>query len=88
MDVMADIPARIVNVGAALAERERAHLKHGADSIEGVTGSDANARMLAILVEEIGEVAHEMTYDQDGSGLRAELVQVMAVTWAWLDKLP
>lgn len=66
------------------AERARAHAKHGDDSIEGIDGDDP--RWLAILMEEVGEVAHEQTYDATGS-LRAELVQVAAVAAAWVDAI-
>ena len=46
-------------------------------------------RKLAVLVEEVGEVAaalHEFTGDP--ADLRAELVQVAAVAVAWLESLP
>ena len=48
-----------------LTGRAKAHQKHGANSIEAIPADDP--RWLSILVEEIGEVAHAMTYD---SGLR------------------
>lgn len=68
-----------------LAERVRAHRKHGDDSIESSAVGDAP--MLAILVEEVGEVAHALTYDGPTEGLASELIQVMAVCSAWLDKV-
>lgn len=68
-----------------LAERVRAHRKHGDDSIESSAVGDLP--MLAILVEEIGEVAHALTYDGPTEGLADELIQVMAVCSAWLDKV-
>lgn len=61
--------------------RIRAHAKHGAQSIEAITPADP--RWLSILVEEIGEVSHELTYDADGD-LRAELIDVLAVATAWV----
>lgn len=41
--------------------RIAAHEKHGENSIESIDPSDP--RWLSILVEEVGEVAHELTYD-------------------------
>ncbi len=38
--------------------------------------------MLAVLVEEVGEVAKAMT---DGTGLRDEIVQVAAVAVKWVE---
>lgn len=64
--------------------RAKAHAKHGENSIEGILPS--SPRWLPILVEEIGEVSHELTYDSTGS-LRAELIDVLAVASAWLDAL-
>lgn len=73
-----------VPIMLALEEREKAHAKHGANSIEGCHDDSV---MLAIMVEEVGEVAKAMTYDQNIDGLAGELAQVMAVAWAWLDQL-
>lgn len=71
-------------IAAALHERELAHTKHGVNSIEGV--KDDNAR-LAILVEEVGEVANALTYDGNREHLLKELAQVMGVAWAWHDEV-
>jgi NTP pyrophosphatase (non-canonical NTP hydrolase) len=68
-----------------IAERVRAHYKHGDESIESFSVGDAS--MFTILVEEIGEVAHAMTYDGPIEDLPSELIQVMAVCSAWLDKI-
>jgi hypothetical protein len=65
--------------------RLKAHAKHGANSIESIPADDP--RWLAILVEEIGEVANALTYDGPKEGLRAELIDVMAVASAWLDSV-
>lgn len=72
-------------------ERERAHAKHGA---AGNSREDApwdNAEWLPILMEELGEVAHEMTYDVQSQGrmdrMRVELVQVAAMACAWIDAI-
>lgn len=64
--------------------RIAAHEKHGENSIEVEPAS--SPRWLAILVEEIGEVANALTYDGKGD-LRAELVDVLAVAAAWVDAL-
>lgn len=43
---------------------------------------------LVILVEEVGEVARAMTYDEaDIDNLADELVQVAAMAAAWADRL-
>lgn len=74
-------------------ERERAHVKHGA---AGNSREDArwdDPEWLAIVMEELGEAAHWMTYDAselDGSDkaeLRNELVQVAAMACAWIDAI-
>lgn len=44
--------------------RVRAHRKHGENSIESVPAFDA--RWLPILVEEVGEAGHALTYDALG----------------------
>jgi len=69
---------------AVHAERLRAHAKHGA---RGNSREDANwwdAEWLPILVEEVGEVAHCLTYDAELYNLRDELVQVGAMACAWI----
>lgn len=78
-----------------LTARDRAHEKHGDDSIEGVSADDPG--WLASLVEEVGEIAHALTYDAVVSSneterlrlrraaLEGELVDVLAVASAWLD---
>jgi NTP pyrophosphatase (non-canonical NTP hydrolase) len=44
---------------------------------------------LAILVEEVGEVAHELTYDSSGDRdkLVKELIQVAAMAASWVEYL-
>jgi NTP pyrophosphatase (non-canonical NTP hydrolase) len=70
-----------------LEARRKAHEKHGDNSIE-AEGVD-DSRMLAIFVEEVGELAHELTYDTtNGSGAkRAEIIDCLAVLSAWVDKI-
>lgn len=70
-------------------ERERAHAKHGDTSMESCAPDDY--RRLAILAEEIGEVAREFNEGHHrGTGpdlvrLRKELIQVAAMAVAWAD---
>ena len=80
-------------------ERIRAHEKHGAAGNSRENAQWADPEWLSILVEEIGEAAHELTYDVqpapgelDGEAgvrarLRKELVQVGAMTAAWIDAI-
>ena len=42
-------------------------------------------RKLAVLAEEVGEVARALI---EGDGLRAELIQVAAVALAWAESFP
>jgi hypothetical protein len=66
-----------------VAEMKRAHEKHGPDSMLS-PGKDRGTR-LAILMEEVGEVARAMTYDEgDDENLHDELVQVAAMALSWL----
>lgn len=66
------------------AARAKAHTKHGENSIESIIGDDP--RWLSILVEEVGEVSHELTYDAEGD-LRSELIDVLSVVFAWINSL-
>lgn len=68
-----------------LNSRRRAHDKHGDNSIEMIRADDP--RWLSILVEEIGEVANALTYDGPTNNLRGELVDVLAVAAAWVDRI-
>lgn len=68
----------------AYDNRVAAHKKHGDNSIESI--DPHSPRWLSILVEEVGEVAHELTYDSDGS-LRAELLDTITVAIAWVAAL-
>lgn len=74
------------------AERDRAHAKHGDTSME-AQPCDHPMR-LSILMEEVGEVAKEFNEGRHrGEGpdltlLRAELVQVAAMSTAWADAIP
>lgn len=68
------------------AERIRAHEKHGPNGNSREWQEWTQQEWLPILMEELGEVAHEMTYDADGSkeALRKELVQVAAMACSWV----
>lgn len=84
------------------AERRRAHALHGENSMESFDFDDLNC--LAILVEEMGEVAAEfneyrhsvgnfpasaeMAYGLLAVQLRKELIQTAAMAAAWADKIP
>lgn len=75
-----DVPAR------ALEEYARAAKKHPGMTLECDGHTDAS-RLFA-LVEEIGEVAACLTYDNDaetghGSDLESEVIQVIALALAW-----
>lgn len=73
------------------AERQRAHAKHGETSMESYP-TDSLDR-LAILLEEVGEVAKEFNEARHRQGpvslaaLRKELVQVATMAAAWADRI-
>jgi hypothetical protein len=67
----------------ALDGRQKAHTKHGDNSIESIPSDDP--RWLPILAEEFGEVAETLTYDKGfGPNTRAELVDLITVGLAWI----
>jgi hypothetical protein len=74
-------------------ERRRAHAKHDAAGNSREDAAWDNAEWLPILVEEVGEAAHLLTYDVTEVSytrkdmLRAELVQVAAMACAWIDAI-
>ena len=79
------LPGRDVLV-LALEEYSRASEKHPGMTLE-CDGHTDETRLFA-LVEEIGEVAACLTYDNDtetghGSDLESEVVQVIALALAW-----
>ena len=90
---MVDIEGSTLGIAHEIAEgRNRAHSKHGANSIE--SHAPMAGAWLPILIEEVGELAHEMTYDaQIGAwgvqtkrlnAMRRELVDVSTVAVAWI----
>lgn len=76
-----------LTMNAIQMEATRAHLRHGENSMMGERYSSGDR--LAILMEEVGEVAHELTYDQDGDRdkLVRELIQVAAMAASWVEFL-
>lgn len=83
-----------LTLAAVQAEATRAHLKHGENSMLGPSLTDGDR--LAILTEEIGEVAREMNDfklgDPDDPGdhlyrMVAELIQVAAMACTWVQQL-
>lgn len=73
------------------AERERAHALHGDTSMEAFPADSLDR--LAILTEEVGEVAKEFNEARhdgrsvDLAKLRKELVQTAAMALAWADAI-
>lgn len=71
-------------------ERNRAHKKHGPKGNSREDQPWNEQEWLPILVEEVGEVAHELTYDTGrttvdrAERMREELVQVAAMACAWI----
>ena len=82
-----------LTLSAIQAEATRAHLRHGEHSM--LRGRYTSGDRLAILVEEVGEVARELTYDQGGPGtgegrrdeLIRELIQVAVMAATWVEYL-
>ena len=79
------LPNRDV-LGLALEEYSRAAKKHPGMTLE--CDGHTDATRLFALVEEIGEVAACLTYDNDaetghGSDLESEVIQVIALALAW-----
>lgn len=78
---------------AIQAEATRAHIRHADHSM--LSPAYTSGQRLAILVEEVGEVAHELTYDAGGPGvgegrrdeLVRELIQVAAMAASWVEML-
>lgn len=92
-DVLRAYASERVSIWTEVAdERARAHAKHGSRSMESLPA--VALRRLAILLEEVGEVAKEFNdADVENRGvdlpkLRAELIQVSAMAGAWADVLP
>jgi hypothetical protein len=76
-----------ITLAAIQAEATRAVAMHGDHSMPGPHYTPGDR--LAILMEEVGEVAHELTYDQPGDRdkLVRELIQVAAMAASWVEFL-
>lgn len=76
-----------LTLDAIQAEAIRAHNKHGKNSL--VNPNMHWSLKLAALMEEVGEVAHELTYDinDSKSDLVKELIQVAGLAAAWVESL-
>lgn len=76
-------------IRAIQQEVDYAHKVHGEDSM--YSPKSSNDRRLAILVEEVGEVAAELNEAASGNldetNLRLELIQVAAMAATWLEAL-
>lgn len=70
-------------------ERVRAHMKHGAKGNSRENAKWTDKEWLPILMEELGEVAHCLTYDSNETvvDLRKKLVQVAAMAVAWIESI-
>lgn len=80
------LPEDLDVLGLALEEYHRAAQKHPGMTLE--CGGHTDATRLFALVEEIGEVAACLTYDNDAetghnSDLESEVIQVIALALAW-----
>jgi hypothetical protein len=96
-DTTLTTPTTIISgltVSAVQAAALSAHLKHHDHTALNPDMSDLEK--LAILTEEVGEVAHELTYDAHGVAddwgerrvrLERELLQVAAVALTWIESL-
>lgn len=67
-------------------ERLRAHTKHEARSLERASWTE-QARWLRTVGEEHGEVCRALCDDEGPERLRAELVQLAAMTVAWIEAI-
>ncbi len=66
------------------AELKSAAFKHGMEQTP-ASPSMSDPQRLIILIEEVGEVARAMTYDEGSSEkLEAELIQVATMAAAWV----
>lgn len=73
-----------LTLNAIAAEYVRAHIKHSGHTPKSIHMSDGER--LTVLVEEIGEVARAITYDNaDLDNLIKELIQVAAMSGAWAE---
>ena len=69
----------------AANEASRAHELHGIDSMLSPYSNDG--KRLAILMEEVGEVATECIILPSGPNLYTELTQVAAMAMTWMEQI-
>lgn len=84
---MRKLPLSPLTLDAVQAEAIRAHLKHGDNSL--LNPNLHWSLKLSSLMEEVGEVAHELTYDVEDNknDLVKELLQVASVALCWVESL-
>jgi NTP pyrophosphatase (non-canonical NTP hydrolase) len=84
-NLAANLLLQEVTLGAVQGQVALAKAKHREHAPANPAMS--NERRLVILVEEVGEVAHALTYDQpdDVNHLVKELLQVAAVALMWVE---
>jgi len=81
------LPLQDATVSAVQAEMLHAVAKHGHDMTV-LSPTMLDTTKLVVLVEEVGEVARAMTYDNGDRGqLVRELLQVAAVAAGWAQAL-
>lgn len=83
-----ELPISNLTMSAVLAACFTAINKHG--KVRTTLSSRMDMRdKLVILTEEVGEVAHQLTYDvkPDNSALVKELLQVASVALMWVESL-
>lgn len=84
---MSKLPLSPLTLDAVQAEAISAYAKHGSMSL--LNPNTPVHLKLAALMEEVGEVAHELTYDVEDNKdkLVKELLQVAAVALSWVECL-
>jgi len=90
---MSDLVLSDITLSAVQAEATRAHLRHGDHSMLGAAVTESDR--LAILTEEVGEVARELNEDRLGNlpvdewrdRRVKELIQVAAMALSWVEAL-
>lgn len=81
---MSSLHLSSLTLNAVNAEYTRAHVKHTGWTPNNDRMSDGER--LAILMEEVGEVARAITYDNSNDeNLVSELIQVSAMAAAWAE---
>jgi len=81
------LPLSPLTLDAIQAEAIRSHLKHKENSL---LNPDMHWSLkLSALMEEVGEVAHELTYDVEDNkdNLVKELLQVASLAATWVESL-